>query len=189
MILLYNSRIWYNLPVIKNSKGFTLIELIVVIAVIGIISTIGISSFTNYLKLARDAVRKNDLLQIKKYLSSYYALYGSYPNTGNSWRGTCTAHGSFLDNGSNAYIPNISPTFVDKIPTDPNNNSCSTLAPNGASSDCCYFYRSNGTHYKLLIHKTLEGPYPTSGQPFFDPNRATWAISVCNDDHPGCFSW
>lgn len=172
-----------------NSKGFTLVELIVVIAVIGIISTIGISSFTNYLKLSRDAVRRSDLLQIKKYLTSYYVLYGVYPTTSNSWRGTCSAHGSFTNTGSNAYVPSISPSFVDKIPTDPNNNSCSTLSPNNATTDCCYLYRSNGTNFKLMAHKTVEGPYPTSGQPFFDPNRTTWAIAVCNDELLNCADW
>ena len=64
---------------IDGHAGFTLVELIVVIAVIGIISTIGISSFTNYLKIARDAVKKDEVGKVSKALYAYLALYGSMP--------------------------------------------------------------------------------------------------------------
>lgn len=68
-----------KIKLLSNPKGFTLVELIVVIAVIGIISTIGISSFTNYLKIARDAVKIDEASRVLEALSAYMALYGTMP--------------------------------------------------------------------------------------------------------------
>lgn len=74
-----------------SNKGFTLIELIVVIAIIGIISTIGVSSFTNYLKIARDSVRIAEVNKIRKALINYKNLYGTNPvDLGNTRNGIGT---------------------------------------------------------------------------------------------------
>ncbi len=52
----------------KNNKGFSLIELLVVVALIGILSAVGIGTFQSAQRKGRDAQRKNDLSQIKKTL-------------------------------------------------------------------------------------------------------------------------
>ena len=102
-----------------NNTGFTLVELIVVIAVIGIISTIGISSFTNYLKIARDTVRKGHLLEIKKYLDTYYALYGKYPRAGTcAYESNCYVYST----GGDLWIPELA-SITTKLPKDPINNA------------------------------------------------------------------
>ena len=75
-----------------NNKGFTLVELIVVIAVIGIISTIGVASYTNYLKIARDSVRIVEARKVYKALQAYKNLYGTNPiDTGNTRNGIGTS--------------------------------------------------------------------------------------------------
>ena len=66
-------------------RGFTLLELIVVIAIIGILSVIIIPSFKTALARSRDAQRKLDILNIQKMMDDY-ALSdkplpsGSYPH-------------------------------------------------------------------------------------------------------------
>ena len=45
----------------KKQSGFTLIELMVVMAIIAILATAGLSAYTGYLKKARDATRISDL--------------------------------------------------------------------------------------------------------------------------------
>ncbi|MCG2691197.1 prepilin-type N-terminal cleavage/methylation domain-containing protein, partial [Microgenomates group bacterium] len=45
-------------------KGFTLIELLVVIAIIGILSSVGLSTFTTAQIKGRDAKRKTHLSQL-----------------------------------------------------------------------------------------------------------------------------
>lgn len=70
----------------RNCMGFTLIELLVVIVILALLSMIGLASFTNTQKRARDAKRKGDLKSIQNALEQYYQENsynypgGTYPN-------------------------------------------------------------------------------------------------------------
>lgn len=63
----------------NKSKGFTLVELLIVIVIIGILAGIGLGSFASTQRKGRDARRKADLDNIVKALESYYNDYGQYP--------------------------------------------------------------------------------------------------------------
>ena len=62
----------------KDNKGFTLIELMVVVAIIAILSTIGISGFSSAQKKARDARRRADVKTIQSSVISSADLSGNY---------------------------------------------------------------------------------------------------------------
>ena len=59
--------------------GFTVIELLVVIAIIAVLTTVGLVSFTQTNKRARDGKRKADLEQIRSALVLYRTDNGTYP--------------------------------------------------------------------------------------------------------------
>ncbi|MFH1175562.1 MAG: prepilin-type N-terminal cleavage/methylation domain-containing protein [bacterium] len=60
-------------------KSFTLIELIIVIAIIGILSAVGVMSL-NFMKArARDSIRKQDFKEITTALWAYYGVHGAFP--------------------------------------------------------------------------------------------------------------
>lgn len=60
--------------------GFTLVEILVVIAIIGILATLAIISYTGAQKQARDTQRKSDIKQYQMALESYSAKNnGTYP--------------------------------------------------------------------------------------------------------------
>ena len=62
-----------------TKKGFTIIELLVVIVVIGILATITIVSYTGVQQRARDSTRTSDVTRLKIALEKYHADKSSYP--------------------------------------------------------------------------------------------------------------
>ncbi len=63
----------------KNPKGFTLVELLVVVSIIAILSVIGVTVFTGIQKGARDTKRKGDVEAMAKALESNFT--STYPTT------------------------------------------------------------------------------------------------------------
>jgi prepilin-type N-terminal cleavage/methylation domain-containing protein len=61
--------------------AFTLIELLVVIVIIGILATIGVASFNDYMGKARDAKRVAQLRQVVTSFQTYAANDNTYPAT------------------------------------------------------------------------------------------------------------
>ena len=55
----------------KQDAGFTLIELMIVMAIIGVLATLAIPSFVGALKQAREAVLKEDLQILRASIDSY----------------------------------------------------------------------------------------------------------------------
>lgn len=60
-------------------KAFTLIELLIVIAIIGILVSIGVVGWVSVAQRGRDTTRKSDLLRIKQVLQQYYSDFRIYP--------------------------------------------------------------------------------------------------------------
>lgn len=62
-----------------NKNGFTLLESLVVVAIIGVISTIAILNYSQTRSKARDVKRLKELASFAKGLELYYDIYGMYP--------------------------------------------------------------------------------------------------------------
>lgn len=60
------------LPTNKSSAGFTLVELLVVVAIIAVLSIIGITIFGNVQKNARDSRRKADIDSIAQAMEANF---------------------------------------------------------------------------------------------------------------------
>ncbi len=60
-------------------KGFTLVELLIAIAIMGLFSSVVIVSLTGVRQSARDDQRISDLKQVQQSLQLYYLKCGMYP--------------------------------------------------------------------------------------------------------------
>jgi type II secretion system protein G len=66
---------------LKNkSKGFTIVELLIVIVVIGILATLVIVTFTGIQQKARNSQRQTDINALDSHLEAFYAENGAYPS-------------------------------------------------------------------------------------------------------------
>jgi len=84
----------------KSSAGFTLIELLVVISIIGLLSSIVLTSVNSARAKARDARRKSDLHTIQTALELYYDKYGTYQVAGTGWNGCSCGWVGYEDGGA-----------------------------------------------------------------------------------------
>ncbi len=68
-----------RLKMSRSQQGFTLIELIVVVTIIGVLSTIAVSSYRDSVRKAKEAVLKEDLYLFESVIDQYFADKGHYP--------------------------------------------------------------------------------------------------------------
>src|SRR3989344_3914378 len=70
---------------LKTSSGFTLVEILVVVSIIGMLSSIVLVGLGSFRARGRDARRVADLRETQNALELYYGKFGGYPLT--TWDG------------------------------------------------------------------------------------------------------
>lgn len=116
----------------KKRSGFTLIELMVVIGIMGILASVILLAVNQARANSRDSRRVSDLKQLELGLALYREQSGTYP--------TAT---QFYNNGTSVLVP----TFVPKMPLDPRTKAA-------------YTYNLNSSGF--LITTTLEAENVTT---------------------------
>jgi len=84
-------------------RGFTLIELMIVVAIIGILAAIAIPKFAELIRKSNEGASKGNLGSIRSALSIYYGdMEGVYPYTSDA----LTISGKYLSTVPKAKTPN-----------------------------------------------------------------------------------
>ena len=109
-----------------KNKGFTLIEMLIVVVIIGILSSIVLVGVSGFRERARDTKRVADLRQVQNALEVYYAKNTVYPNQPADWAGLATSLAGLI----------------------------SSLPSNPKGSDYTYVVSENKQHY--VLGATLE---------------------------------
>lgn len=125
----------------RKQQGFTIVELLIVIVVIGILAALVITTFTGIQKKARDTERTTDIKAIHGQVEAYYAQNGKYPTLGNlndsAWR---TANMKGLDQEALKDPKNQTASPYDLVAAPAANVYSYAVTPagcdNGAGGDC-----------------------------------------------------
>lgn len=62
----------------RRSAGFTLIEVMIVVVIIGILSSIAYPSYQDYVKQARRADAQASLMELAQFMERHYTSKGGY---------------------------------------------------------------------------------------------------------------
>jgi len=131
----------------QDQKGFTFVELMIVILIILILSSVAVVSFNSSRAKARDAKRLADIRRIRTAMEFYYSEEDSYPSIErlvlgqvNSYKLCDKSSGAFVDTSAECAVLYIGP-----IPKDPLNTGK-------------YVYNSDGIGYdiKFVTEKETE---------------------------------
>lgn len=68
---------------LRNQSGFTIVELLIVIVVIGILAGLVLNTFNGIQASARDSERKTDINAVHAQVEAYHAKNGFYPTAAN----------------------------------------------------------------------------------------------------------
>ena len=66
---------------LTQTNGFTLLELMAVVAIVGILATLAVPSYAHTTKKARETVLRQNLFVIRDVLDQFRADRGKYPRT------------------------------------------------------------------------------------------------------------
>lgn len=121
-----------------RSRGFTIVELLIVIVVIAILAAVTVVAYRGIQARSRDGLRKQDIAVIKKALEMYYIDNGRYPPSScasgckinSSWSSTSDGSWSNLEAA-------LVPKYISKLPSDP---QASTSTPPAISAGFNYDY-------------------------------------------------
>ena len=98
----------------KRARGFTLIEVLIVVTLIVVLASIGMPTYQNSVRRSREAVLREDLFRMRDAIDQYYADKNKYPQ-------------SLADLVSEGYLR--------EIPKDPMTDSADTWAVEPAEPD------------------------------------------------------
>ncbi|HMO78541.1 MAG TPA: prepilin-type N-terminal cleavage/methylation domain-containing protein, partial [Candidatus Paceibacterota bacterium] len=146
----------FNRP-LNTLRGLTLIEVLVVIAIIGILAAVISVNAVKSGQISRDAKRQADLRMLQSAVELYKSKNGRYPYACNApegawadvWSGQSNS-GYPCQNGSTQYIMGLAPEFIPVLPYDEKINANETYSG--------YVYRTNaeGSVYKIMAMRTVE---------------------------------
>lgn len=146
-----------------NKKlGFTLVELVVSMAIIAILASALWGNFFSSLNKGRDSRRKQDLEGIVKAVELYYNDNKNYPQPTQIVWGSAFTHSS-----------NTSVIYMQKVPND----------PSSPTNSYCYAADAAGSYYKLyakLENKDDPKVIPTIACPPAGSTYYNYGISSSN---------
>lgn len=173
-----------------REKGFTIVELLIVIVVIAILAAITIVAYNGVVNRAQDSQRISDLKSIQKALEIYKVqdANNAYPERDMSNGGLSSWEASSREPAGQFLRTLVDAGVMSVVPVDPVNNATGTVISteqsNGRFSYVYYYYAAGsggcdparGRFYVLaaLNTKTVKPGTPNSQSPGFSCASRNW---------------
>lgn len=171
-------------------RGFTMVEIMVVVSIIAILSAIIYAGFDNAREQARTRALQTEIKEVQLAIEVFKAQHGRYPgvdvaNQANCAAGLMAQQGG-MRGGSNCanfvnYIGEggigyLAPDFIASLP----------LARDSNNPNCVITYETNATGdwYKLTAHRCLEGA-TTVAEGIGEDEQFSLCPSSCQSIGPG----
>ena len=133
----------------KNfKKAFTLVEMLIVVVIIGILSSALLPRLQGAQAAARDAARKSDLSQLWSAILQYYNNRGEYPD--GSW--TSASNWNMID-VSNIWDRLVKVVELSAVPTDPNRKNAISWDVTSANH---YSWSQGQYGYAMMKKNTID---------------------------------
>jgi prepilin-type N-terminal cleavage/methylation domain-containing protein len=167
----------------KGNRGFTLAEIIIVVAILSIIAGIVLFNITVAAKKSRDGDRQADLRTLQSAVELYKQKYGRYParcatqNPSAVWSGQIGTSYA-CSGGDTQYIVGLAPEFIPTLPVD--------KRLNGVNSGYVYTTNNTGTVYKIMAKRSVESETVSYTHPFksCDVDNTASTNPICNTTAP-----
>lgn len=139
----------------KKQQGFTIVELLIVIVVIGILAALVINTFNGIQQKARDTERQTDIKALYGQVEAYYVQNGYYPSLTDM--NTATFRSTNLKGLDDAALfdPKGDKASTTPLVATPAANAYAYAATDGAGATCDTALSTTCTKYTLTA--TLEG--------------------------------
>lgn len=163
------------------NKGFSLTELMVVVALIGLLAVMGYRGYSYYLAKARDAIRLNDLRNLRIALRQYTIDHGKYPPNPNQAVGDACLIGQQPD-----CLKELKPYLQNGIPKPPGIPPWASRWGYENVSWEGYAYHKYSNSRSAVLHVTLEtrrnaSPCEFSTGSWCDPEDNPYAYCICSN--------
>ena len=143
---------------LKGNKGFTLIELMIVVAIVGILAAIAYPSYQEFVARSKRADAQGALLSLASAMERYFTENNTYCGSDNGGTaGTCVdgdSPGIFTDqvpvDGGNAYY-NLT---ISTVTEAPNTYTISATRTGSMSSDRCGDFTLTNTNVQDIENST-----------------------------------
>lgn len=147
----------------KREGGFTLMEMIIVVAIMLILTGIGFSNYIFSIAKSHDARRKSDLATIAKAIQAFANDFGSYPLAASGKLIACDYNNTGLiacvwGQPMAAFINNKVVSYLGELPADPD-------------GDQNYYYEAGADGNSFSLYAALENDQ--------DPSYRTSLTQAC----------
>jgi type II secretory pathway pseudopilin PulG len=171
----------------RRRRGFTLAEIIIIIAVLALLCTLGVVGYSMAQRRAQNARQIDDIKNVESLLEVYSSQHGgAYPattsNIAANWKTVDVRTDANCFNGSQQddWVPDLGVPLPQSTPN--------TGASHGVGGNAgCYLYASNGAQYVLSAWNMLSSPqsdkplYRRLGFRAFQTSTST-QFYTCNDN-------